>query len=83
MGNVSDLHFGSKAKRKKKKKKERLTPENVFYAKKNAVAMTTTKSLEKPWVPATKGFHSPFCFDHCCVDKKKRVKRFIIPCIII
>ena len=36
MGNVSDLHFGSKAsaekKKKKKKKKKRLTPENVFFA---------------------------------------------------
>ena len=33
--------------------------------------MTTAKSLEKAWVPATKGFHSPFCFDHCCVDKQE------------
>ena len=31
MGNVSDLHFGSKASAEKKKQKQ-LMPENVFFA---------------------------------------------------
>ena len=40
------------------------------------------RDLKKPGFPLQRRFHPPFCFDHCCVDKK-RVKRLIIPRIMI